>query len=686
MPSYDVLHNNHDMNHPQSSYSAMTTTMMTPKKDLCVVNVQPDKQTKNRRKRTQYGPSNPISLQRPCADVQCRFPWLLLWPPALSRQIAIAIAVVVVLLTLIVSFRAADKAILEGAYQANAKPDKTARLAIVRQVSMTEKEVQIWFQNRRQNDRRKSRPLSAQEIAALRYGGMQVISSDSASPEIRNALQAACGVVDPISRQSSYNNSVRGMDSPTSSAFPTQTPAHMAVSQISTNSSASPIPSLSDSSPLVRTALKSSAASLRFSDMNSSPVNEIRTPCNNGANGRQPVVLNIPSSMGYVSNRWNSHAFSSPSSHAMGDENSKSLATPFHHRSAPSRRLPEPLGNVRLGYSLDGRAEITSEVSPTSFRNSERATSVLPELHCKSLDENNNNNKANGVTLPPLSLLTRSIQTGRSRDVHEWEVCCDMNTPQDDQLTKIALNEAAGSALAEISLRRSTTNLSGSHQATPGHSGVLQANNNRKNMALSPTPQATNGGKTSSRSSSTMFYTNTADCSGASYTSASQFEKIAAKRTARIQMVMLAADPSPAPSGTDSDKENWTPDDQQSSAAPRRVLTPESTMDCRSPSPRSLEPAATVYHRRSHSAVSETASAPISLMPSKKRSRTESDVDGDMEHARADSEPGSGPAAARKRAARENDVDRLMGTASPSKKGDAVCVAGLLALSQGNWR
>lgn len=76
---------------------------------------------------------------------------------------------------------AKDKSILESAYLANPKPDKTARLDIVSQVSLNEKEVQIWFQNRRQNDRRKSRPLSPQEIAALRYGGMHPLS-DNMSP------------------------------------------------------------------------------------------------------------------------------------------------------------------------------------------------------------------------------------------------------------------------------------------------------------------------------------------------------------------------------------------------------------------------------------------------------------------------------------------------------------------------
>ncbi|KAM0329781.1 hypothetical protein ACHAQA_003945 [Verticillium albo-atrum] len=76
---------------------------------------------------------------------------------------------------------AKDKSILEDSYQTNPKPDKTARQELVQRVSLNEKEVQIWFQNRRQNDRRKSRPLSPQEIAALRYGGMQVLSSDPAT-------------------------------------------------------------------------------------------------------------------------------------------------------------------------------------------------------------------------------------------------------------------------------------------------------------------------------------------------------------------------------------------------------------------------------------------------------------------------------------------------------------------------
>ncbi|RDW86495.1 homeobox domain-containing protein [Aspergillus mulundensis] len=57
-----------------------------------------------------------------------------------------------------------DYAILEAEYQRNSKPDKTTRANIVSRVSLGEKEVQIWFQNRRQNDRRKSKPLQPHEL------------------------------------------------------------------------------------------------------------------------------------------------------------------------------------------------------------------------------------------------------------------------------------------------------------------------------------------------------------------------------------------------------------------------------------------------------------------------------------------------------------------------------------------
>ncbi|KAL4884580.1 hypothetical protein BJY04DRAFT_181585 [Aspergillus karnatakaensis] len=59
-----------------------------------------------------------------------------------------------------------DHAILEAEYQQNPKPDKASRTSIVSRVSLGEKEVQIWFQNRRQNDRRKSKPLQPHELVS----------------------------------------------------------------------------------------------------------------------------------------------------------------------------------------------------------------------------------------------------------------------------------------------------------------------------------------------------------------------------------------------------------------------------------------------------------------------------------------------------------------------------------------
>ncbi|KAI4729189.1 hypothetical protein E4T49_02954 [Aureobasidium sp. EXF-10728] len=58
-----------------------------------------------------------------------------------------------------------DQKILEEAYAKNSKPDKATRMDIVSRVALGEKEVQIWFQNRRQSSRRKSKPLDPREMA-----------------------------------------------------------------------------------------------------------------------------------------------------------------------------------------------------------------------------------------------------------------------------------------------------------------------------------------------------------------------------------------------------------------------------------------------------------------------------------------------------------------------------------------
>ncbi|KKA30458.1 hypothetical protein TD95_000642 [Thielaviopsis punctulata] len=555
---------------------------MTPKKALCVVTVEPDKQTKNRRKRTQAG----------------------------------------------------DKAILEAAYQANAKPDKSARLAIVRQVSMTEKEVQIWFQNRRQNDRRKSRPLSAQEIAALRYGGMQVISSASASPETRNALQAAClGTPGPVPRsQNSYHNVVpQTIPSPTQSAFPVQTPTHhMGPSHMGSGSNPSPMPSLVDSSPGgVRGAMGPIAAGMRVANITSSPENEIRTP-SDSTNSRNPMIHGFHGSVGYVSNRWNmNNSLNSPSGHGM-------LEDPKPIIPQGSRILPEPMSKVRLGYSLDGRAEITNDLSPHRLRSPDHSA-ILPELSHKIVDHGNSD--AASVTLPPISALTGSLPPGRSRDVRQWEFCCDKEAPQDDQLTKIAASEAAGSALAEISLRRSTSGFS-AHYAPPMNHGTAsyQASAIKRNLMISPAPYMSHAKPMGRMVPESDYATSPRSENG----------------SVKVPVAMLVTDRTATGSTVDSDKESWTAECRRP-IAPQRVLTPESPMTRRSPSPASRQQA-------------EMKSESLH----KKRSREVEECEGDE--------------SARKRMTREEDVSRFISDVSPSKKGDAVCVAGLLALSQGNWR
>ncbi|OAX81791.1 hypothetical protein ACJ72_03869 [Emergomyces africanus] len=76
-----------------------------------------------------------------------------------------------------------DQKILETEYQRNPKPDRATRAEIVKRVTLGEKEVQIWFQNRRQNDRRRSKPLNPEDFRSSKPSG-----SDQDAPKGDNPL------------------------------------------------------------------------------------------------------------------------------------------------------------------------------------------------------------------------------------------------------------------------------------------------------------------------------------------------------------------------------------------------------------------------------------------------------------------------------------------------------------------
>ncbi|KAH8156002.1 hypothetical protein CIB48_g12245, partial [Xylaria polymorpha] len=405
-----------------------------------------------------------------------------------------------------------DKTVLEAAYNSNPKPDKAARLDIVKRVSLNEKEVQIWFQNRRQNDRRKSRPLSPQEIEALRYGnGMRVLSSDAMPTSI-----------EPLAAPVALPNAA---ELPQGSPAGATTPVELGERPLSPkdavpqNRSRPPSPQVfevpkPDGDVKTDAEVKTTLAS--------TPPSPTRVVGSEGESHSYAGVSATP--IGYMANRWfagDSFSTSGTGERSSDDSfryewdarpmvgsgidtansrlNSFSSSTSSVGEHPPVLQPPSSSSSshVRLSLSLDGKAElISAQQSPP------RPAPQLP-LHTETLPPvfgnrtlQRSRSALSGITLPPISTLTKNLGAhfppqftrGRSRDVHAWESCCKADTR--DELTRQAENESSGSAIAAISLMRSSSSSASlsnlihnhhSHSQPPSHPGVLQPNQGKRN-------------------------------------------------------------------------------------------------------------------------------------------------------------------------------------------------------------
>lgn len=247
------------------------------------------------------------------------------------------------------------------------------------------------------------------------------------------------------------------------------------------------------------------------------------------------------------------------------------------------------------------------------------------------------------VTLPPISTLTSflppRLARGRSRDVQAWQSCADSETR--DELTTHAEHESNGSAVAAISLLRST-------------SGVLQSSNSKRNTPVS-TPRDTHYAKKAKLSRTTSSV-------GRLEHSGKENEDEFAKAGGKVKVSMLM-------SPTDSDKENWSPDEDGNTAevGSRRPLPGASAAASAKPkNPRRIGAGGVLQSR------SPLLGGRSNTAPSRPRGMKDS-VDIFEDEAT--------------RVSRDADVEKFMrGDVSPSKKPDMDCVAGLLSLSQGAWR
>ncbi|KAI0890005.1 uncharacterized protein GGS22DRAFT_149761 [Annulohypoxylon maeteangense] len=556
-----------------------------------------------------------------------------------------------------------DKAILEAAYNSNPKPDKAARLDIVSRVSLNEKEVQIWFQNRRQNDRRKSRPLSPQEIAALRYGGgVQILSSDSAPMPIAASSLAVQPIDAPIDDEKASDVERLPLSSQDA------TPQHSIQSSPKFSGIDHPPAEMIARPPSVGSE-KATSPSSQKSDLEG-----------------YSFFRTSSTSIAHLSTRRSfDNSFSTPPAYRQtGDESFRpgSFSSSFNSAlsSSPGSVLPPPSSSssqVRLSLSLDGKAELVSSQPsppcPAQMQLPGEADTLPPVRVSRTLHRSRS--ALPGITLPPISTLTAhlppQLTRGRSRDVHAWESCCEADTR--DELTKLAENESSGSAVAAISLLRSSSSSASLSNLIHSHNSpnILQSNPNKRNAPQNKPShrEGTSKKPKLSRASSSVARMQTLPPvslidTAAAVTAALDPEK---KPTKGCLSVILSP-------GGDSDKENWSPDEDGNPHMSHRRVPPSPKPHARSPiskNPRRVgrilgEQDATA--KRSLLFGNRANTAPLS----KARDALSLSIFEDKENSPKHDSEEAGKLA--------------QGELSPSKRPDLDCIAGLLSLSQGNWR
>ncbi|KAH9866099.1 hypothetical protein J1614_008663 [Plenodomus biglobosus] len=339
-----------------------------------------------------------------------------------------------------------DEDILKAEYLRNPKPDKTARLEIVRKVALGEKEVQIWFQNKRQNDRRRSRPLEPSSTASLMSS-----SSTMSDPPTEDET-----IVRPIDNNpDQHEPEVCPKSDPPERALTPELTSDETIPDLHTDDATELVrtESQTTSDPAVEPSTEPQAAEIDATEPSNT---QQAVPSSQGATQARTSWISNRRSASFVrySEDYTSEVITFPNAPTKPTESSPVMA------SSATRSLKRKHSFVRLSTNEDGTARIVTDLdktpspphiktTPTSFS---RAAAGLRRSYSAAGFNEQLAAAARGEPSPKIPRTSSSI--GRSRDSRAWEFWCDPDSRSTTSLTTRAEQEGSGSAADAIGILR----------------------------------------------------------------------------------------------------------------------------------------------------------------------------------------------------------------------------------------
>ncbi|CRG91830.1 hypothetical protein PISL3812_08884 [Talaromyces islandicus] len=523
-----------------------------------------------------------------------------------------------------------DHAVLEAEYKKNPKPDKAARASIVSRVALGEKEVQIWFQNRRQNDRRKSKPLEPHELVGPRASG----NAADAPPSCQNNTSQ-------LNFSFESDDQERNRDE------------HAKVD--------------ADDSEIVAGVCNSSSdVELPSSQLNGEiPSSQTTHPLSETPN--QEKFMDNPEEIAGLGINGMSRKRAFSEVDAMQPP-ADAQSTQVEFRSPPSLRIsmsfdgealvrqtgeptpspPKPRASLRISMSSDGEALIRTEDEPSPSKN--RMRMVPSRTRRQSGLRRSTSAIVFGALRPAMADREGEPRPfGRSRDARMWELYCDtdarsaLSTPASSQGMNGARTPGLYRSGSHRSLARTSSISRSTFSARPELDSCRAADEFRgeKRRKLARTVSSLGRLESVQRAGLADWYSGkTPQATG---------------KPSKDQGKELEQD------AGDSDKENWLPGTQER-AAPRRHRRVASHA-----------PRAVLKENglRKNTAIDDLALAAGSTKSRVSRGLRGSNKENEVLH------PGK----------IDSEVAAFMSkTRSSSRAEDLDCIQGLLSLSQGAWR